>query len=388
MDDLVGSAFAGYSVERLLGRGAAGRVFLARHGRLDRACALKIFDREAVAGDRFVEEGRAAAALVHPHIITVHAIGEAEGVPFLEMEYVRGGTLLGRGTLAPAEATAFLAQVASALAAAHDAGIVHRDVKASNVLVTPEGVAKLSDFGLARRLRDAAGDLCGTPEYMAPELFAGAPADARTDVYALGVLYHVLLAGAPPFRAATLQELMEGLRARVAEPPPGLPPRVAECLRALLARDPSERPADGAAAARMLAGALREARPLEALLRSSFSAEQEIGWELEGPRWRVRLRFPGGRGQTLFVEESGDLVLIWSACCPARPEHHEYALRLNAELPHGALCIRDVDGVPTFVAVDTHTRAGLDVEALRRSIVEVARRADEVEGRLAGTDER
>jgi serine/threonine-protein kinase len=384
VDDPVGRVIAGYRIERFLGRGAAGRVFLARHERLDRACALKLFE----PGAFFVEEGRAAAALVHPNIITVHAIGEAAGVPFLEMEYVRGGTLHGRGTLAPGEATAFAAQVAAALAAAHGAGIVHRDVKASNVLVTPEGVAKLSDFGLARRAPDAKAGICGTPEYMAPELFAGKPGDARSDVYALGVLFHVLLSGMTPFRAATLGELLKGARAGPAERPSGLPPRVAGCLDAFLAYDAAARPQDGAAAGRMLAGALREARPLDALLRTAFSAEQEIGWEREGGRYRVRLRFPGGRGQTLFVEEAKELVLIWSACCPARPTHHEYALRLNAELPHGALCIRDVDGAPTFVVVDTFLRTSVDVEALRRSIVEVARRADAVEKLLTGADER
>ncbi|MFI5403791.1 MAG: serine/threonine-protein kinase, partial [Planctomycetota bacterium] len=286
MDDPVGREIAGYKIEKFLGRGAAGRVFLARHERLDRPCALKRF----TPGAFFVEEGRAAAALVHQNIITVHAIGEAEGVPFLEMEYVRGGTLQGRGPLAPAEATAFAAQVAAALAAAHGAGIVHRDVKASNVLVTPEGVAKLSDFGLARRAPEPKGTICGTPEYMAPELFAGKPGDARSDVYALGVLFHVLLSGMTPFRAATLTELVEGARAGPAERPSGLPPRVAGCLGAFLAYDASARPQDGAAAGRMLADALREARPLDALLKAAFSAEQEIGWEREGGRYRVRLR--------------------------------------------------------------------------------------------------
>lgn len=396
MGDLAGREIAGYRIERLLGRGAMGRVFLARHGRLDRACALKVFDAAAVASDpafleRFVEEGRAAASLVHPNVITVHAIGEADGLHFLEMEYVRGGTLADRareGALPPTDATWLAEQVASALAIAHGAGIVHRDVKASNVLVTADGVAKLSDFGLARRVRDPARDLCGTPEYMAPELFVGAPGDARTDVYALGVLYHVLLAGAPPFQGKTVAELLRQLRTSDVEPAPGLPPRVSDCLRALLARDPRERPADGAAARTMLDAALRDARPLDALLRAAFSSEQGIGWEREGGKYRMRLRLPGGRGQTLYVEETDDLLLIWSACAPADAAHHEYALRLNAEIPHGAVCIRDVAGVPTYVVVDTYPRPSADVESLRRSVVEVARRADEVEHLLTGNDER
>lgn len=189
-----------------------------------------------------------------------------------------------------------------------------------------------------------------------------------------------------PSHGATLGDLVKGIF-NPARPPQGLQSRMASCLEALLARDPSERPANGAAAERLLRAALREALPLDALLRLSFSPEQEIEWEREGPRYRVRLRLPGGRRHTLFVEEPGDLLLIWGACCPARANRHEYALRLNAEIAHGAVCIRDVESVPTFVVVETYPRTSVDVEALRRSVVEVAQRAEEVAGLLARTDE-
>ncbi|MCY2962291.1 MAG: protein kinase [Planctomycetota bacterium] len=220
-DPLIGADFDVYRIEALLGKGGMGRVYLARHKDLHRSCALKVLmpelveeDREFV--DRFLNEGRAAAALSHPNVITVHAVGQERALYFLEMEFVPGRSLRqiirDEHRLAPLRATALAARIADGLAEAHRLGIIHRDLKPDNVLMTLQGIPKIADFGLAKIIRHATkgtGEpLCGTPQFMAPELFDGAPASAATDVYALGVTYFLMLSGRLPYHGETLAVLM------------------------------------------------------------------------------------------------------------------------------------------------------------------------------------
>jgi serine/threonine-protein kinase len=400
---LAGSALDVYEIESLLGCGGMGHVYTARHAKLNRPCALKILAPH-VSDDpqyleRFHEEARAAAALVHPNIVTVHAIGEARGYHFLEMELVQAGSLQKllreRGRLPVIRATSLAVEIAEGLARAHSGGIVHRDLKPDNVLLTHQGIAKLADFGLAKRI--VAGDelasregLIGTPNYMAPELFRVESAGPASDVYALGVTYFLMLSGSLPFRCGDLSELISTVIARpapdVREFRADVPAELSECLGQLLAHRAKDRPGNGAEAARLLRAALGKARDMESLLREAFSDEQGIRWTREKGRYRLTLRFQDGRGQTVFVETTGDLVQIYSTCCPAQPEHYEFALRLNAEIPHGGLAVRDVEGRKLFVMTDTYPRATLDVEEVRRSVLEVAQRADAVEKRLSGMD--
>ncbi|MFM7162902.1 MAG: serine/threonine-protein kinase, partial [Planctomycetaceae bacterium] len=221
-DPLLGSDFHVYQVESVLGQGGMGRVYLARHRDLHRRCALKILlpelvERQSNFIERFMNEGRAAAALSHPNIITVHAVGQERDTYFLEMEFVPGRSL-GRvlhdeQRLNPLKATLLAARIADGLAEAHRLGIVHRDLKPDNVLLTLQGVPKIADFGLAKVVRaglmNASGEpLCGTPHFMAPELYNGAPATPATDVYALGVTYFLMLAGRVPFSGRTLTAVM------------------------------------------------------------------------------------------------------------------------------------------------------------------------------------
>src|SRR5262249_28699258 len=172
----------------------------------ERDCALKIMDSALVSRqpglrDQFLAEARAVANLMHPHIVTIYNLGSADGLHYIEMEYVPGGQtlrdmLVHEGPLEPVRAVALARQVVLALGAAHDSGLVHRDIKPANVLLTGTGEAKLADFGLVRRLDELAqggAPLAGTPSFMAPELFSGTPASTASDIYAVGgLLFHCL----------------------------------------------------------------------------------------------------------------------------------------------------------------------------------------------------
>jgi serine/threonine-protein kinase len=192
-----------------------GEVYRARDAVLERQVAIKVLHR-SLAGDRgFVErfrrEARAAANLNHPNIVAVHDWGAVDGIYFMVMEHVAGVSareiLIAEGLLAPAQAADVLVQTLAALDHAHRQGIVHRDVKPENLMITPEGVVKVTDFGLARAYADAqiteAGTVTGTVQYLSPEQLQGEPADPRTDLYALGIVAYELLTGRLPFTGET-----------------------------------------------------------------------------------------------------------------------------------------------------------------------------------------
>jgi serine/threonine-protein kinase len=385
-----------------------GRVYLAHHTDLHRRCALKVLSPRAAAHDvdyvsRFYHEGRAAAALIHPNVITTHAIGQDQGYHFLEMELVTGPSLqqlIGdQGRLTPVRATSLMAQVAEGLAAAHREKIVHRDLKPDNILLTHRGLPKIADFGLAKRVlwQDglSAGHLVGTPNFMAPELFQGEPAAPASDIYALGVSYFVLLTGQFPYTGSSLGDLMH---AAMNEPHPNvrrelpeIPLEMAECLSLLMAKSPANRPRDGIEAAQLLRAILGHVRDIDSLLHEAFLDDPNVSWRRGGQRYRLEINLADGRRQAVFVEPSDHgaadrLLLIYSICCRAQPEYYEYALRLNAEIAHGGLSIREVDGELRFCMVDTYPRGTVDPEEVRRSVLEVAMRADAIEQLLTGAD--
>ncbi|MCU1383076.1 MAG: prkC 28 [Acidobacteria bacterium] len=220
--DLAGRIVGTYTIERRIGAGGMGEVYLARDAKLDRPVALKLLSRDlALNADRlrrFHAEARAASSLNHPHILVIHDFGELDGRPFMVSEYVEGETLrqrLERGAMPIAEAVTIALQIAAALAAAHARGLVHRDIKPENVMLRRDGYAKVLDFGLAklvaRERRGAAesdpdtqpGMVMGTPRYMSPEQARGKDVDARSDIWSLGVLIYEMVAGRPPFAGAT-----------------------------------------------------------------------------------------------------------------------------------------------------------------------------------------
>ena len=256
-----GSRVAGYLLEEEVGAGGMAVVFRARDERLDRPVALKLLAPGLAADEefrhRFLRESRAAAAVDDPHIIPVYEAGEAGGVLFIAMRYVSGGDvrdLLRReGPLAPARVAAIISPVASALDAAHAAGLVHRDVKPANMLIDarpgrPDHVY-LSDFGLAKPGSASAltgtGVYLGTAAYMAPEQIQGQGVDGRADQYALGCAAFELLCGGAPFER---DQDMAVIWAHLSVPPPlvvsrraGLPPGVDEVLSKVLAKAPDDR---------------------------------------------------------------------------------------------------------------------------------------------------
>ncbi|MFH0521550.1 serine/threonine-protein kinase [Streptomyces sp. M41] len=235
--ELIGRQVAGYRIEREIGRGGMAVVYQARDLRLERTVALKLLAPELARNDtfrrRFTHESRAAASIDHPHIVPVFEAGETDGVLYIAMRYVSGSDLrhlLDRqGPLTPPTALRIAAQVASALDAAHEHGLVHRDVKPGNILVArgtdsdhPEHVY-LTDFGLTKKSLSltgftTVGQFVGTLDYVAPEQISGKPVDARCDVYGFACVVYECLAGHPPFRRDDDMALLWAHQ--YAEPPP------------------------------------------------------------------------------------------------------------------------------------------------------------------------
>jgi eukaryotic-like serine/threonine-protein kinase len=262
-DPLVGRIVDGrYAVTARIARGGMATVYLALDRRLDREVALKVMHGH-LADDpqftaRFIREARSAARLSHPGVVAVFDQGEDEGLLYLAMEYLRGRTLrevLGElGVLTPGEALDVLEPALEALAAAHAAGIVHRDVKPENVILTDDGRVKVADFGLARAasaLTSTSGVLMGTAAYMAPELIADGVADARSDVYAVGVLLFEMVTGRQPFSGDVPLRVAYRHVHEDVPPPSAVVPRLPEPLDVLVtaatARNPDGRPANAGA---------------------------------------------------------------------------------------------------------------------------------------------
>jgi TolB-like protein/Tfp pilus assembly protein PilF len=260
-DDEDNATIGRYRVARRLGRGGMGVVYLAHDPRLDRSVALKLLppylSADAEAARRLTEEAKAASALDHPHIITIYEIGEtADERLFLAMAFYEGETLrerITRGPLPVEEAIGLAVQVAEGLAAAHRKGIVHRDVKPENLLVTADGVLKILDFGLAKvggQAHTRPGVTPGTAAYMSPEQTRGAPVDPRTDLWSLGVVIYEMLAGQRPFRgegAALVHGIRHDEPAPLRQLRPELPTGPARVVERCLAKDPAARYPDAGA---------------------------------------------------------------------------------------------------------------------------------------------
>jgi serine/threonine protein kinase len=266
-----GSTIAGYEVEAVVGSGGMGILYRARQLRLDRPVALKLVEsevaREPLVRERLRREARTVAALDHPNVVPLYEAGEEEGTVYIVTRWVDGtelGSLIRRdGPLDPRRAARIAAQIASALEVAHEKGLVHRDVKPSNVLVTSEDHVYLTDFGLTKRAESASGftapgQMLGTIDYVAPEQIEGGEADTRGDVYGLACVLYETLSGAAPFASASggMAKMWAHLNA---EPPsareqrPDVPEALDELIRRGLAKRPDERPS----AARFRAAALR-----------------------------------------------------------------------------------------------------------------------------------
>jgi predicted ATPase/serine/threonine protein kinase len=288
-----GEHIGGYRVERLLARGGMGEVYLASDEALGRRVALKLLPAELADNPafrrRFLVESRLAASLDHPHIVPIYEAGETDGRLFIAMRYVEGddlGTLIGRdGPLSPERALGLLRGVADALDAAHDRGLVHRDVKPGNILVAPTARggehAYLADFGLVKQLGSGAdftqsGQLLGSLDYIAPEQIEGRPIDGRADVYSLACVLYEALTGHPPFPGerdvATLWAHLQAARPRPSDIRPDLAP-----LDPVIARGMAVDPAERYPSAGELVGAARHVLDDGTGLRSSTSEPTTAG---------------------------------------------------------------------------------------------------------------
>ena len=253
-----------YRLGPVLGRGGMGEVREATDQRLGRSVAVKLLQPSMAsdpgARNRFEDEARSAAKLVHPNTVAVFDTGEHEGIPYIVMEYLPGRTLadeIAEGPLAPARVRTVALQVLGALEAAHRAGVIHRDIKPGNILLTTDGTAKVGDFGIAKTAEGldhtATGMILGTPSYLAPERILGAPATERSDLYATGVVLYEALTGSKPFAART--PLATAAAIQHGDPPPltdartGADPGLIAAIERAMAKDPERRFASAAAMA-------------------------------------------------------------------------------------------------------------------------------------------
>ncbi len=358
----------GYEIKGELGRGGMGVVYLARHVRLNRACALKMILAGAHASPedvaRFVTEAEAIARLQHPHIVQIHHIGEAEGLPYFELEYLSGGSLDRQldGTPWPAPRAARLAeQVALGIAEAHRQGIVHRDLKPSNVLLAAEGTPKVSDFGLAKMLDSKSAitrseSVMGSPSYMAPEQALGRSKEAApaVDVYAVGAILYELLTGRPPFRGTTALETLEQVKTTEPVPPsrlvPGMPHDIETIALKCLQKEPGKRYAGAPALAEDLRR-FQEGRPITA--RRSTAAER---------CWRWCRRNPGLAGANIAAATLTTVLAIVSTIAAGIFYHQRdqisHALVQARDSEAGAIKARTDTRVHLLDALQARARAG------------------------------
>lgn len=254
-----------YRLEAVIANGGMGQVWRALDQTLGRQVAVKVVRPEAAEEsgflDRFRAEARNSAALQHPNIVTVYDFGEGKHSAYMVMELIEGQPLSAvireRGALPPAEAIEILFQAALALQAAHEAGVVHRDVKPANIVVDSDGYARLADFGISRALGEApltqTGEVLGTAHYLSPEQVQGQPAGPASDIYSLAVVGYEMLTGMRPFAG---DSMVTTALAHVSQPAPALPDHIRDPLRttimAGLAKLPQERPSSAAEFARAL----------------------------------------------------------------------------------------------------------------------------------------
>jgi serine/threonine-protein kinase len=249
-DTVLGQTIGGCVIFALLGAGGMGRVYLAHHESLCKDVVVKILPAELAKNkrtvERFLREARSAARLEHLNVVAVHDVGTTDaGLHYMIMQYVDGPNvedlIVAQGPSEPASALALITQAADALAAAHRANILHRDIKPDNLLLTASGTLKVADFGLAKDLNSelrltADGCMIGTPLYMAPEIGRVKAVDGRVDIYSLGVVFYYLLTGVQPFRGFSVLDILSAKAHDALTPPEQLCPHLSDDYRRVLGK--------------------------------------------------------------------------------------------------------------------------------------------------------
>ncbi|HCS48071.1 MAG: hypothetical protein A2V45_10595 [Candidatus Aminicenantes bacterium RBG_19FT_COMBO_58_17] len=325
---MIGQTLKHYRIEELLGMGGMGVVYRARDTKLQRPVALKLLKPELIADpvrkSRFLVEAQSAAAVTHPAIASVYDIDEADGTMFIAMEYIEGrtvGRLISEGELDLRGAVEIGHQIAAGLARAHEANIIHRDIKSDNIMVTRDGHAKLLDFGLAKlldpglteddlpaevsrtltreRVHTIAGTVLGTTNYMSPEQARGRPVDSRSDIFSLGVVLYEMVTGELPFSRETALDTMHAIVFEEAKPVPSLrrnlPPQVHQIISRCLRKRPEDRYPD----ARHLADDLKR---LEQTIETGTSLSLPAGERIRGWLESVKTSVPlGNKGLIILA---------------------------------------------------------------------------------------
>ncbi len=412
-DSLIGRVMAErYHILKRIGEGGMGRVYLGEHVKMNRQCAIKVMspalvnDHESAA--RFAREASNAARIIHPNVAAVFDYGESEGLVYLVMEYVEGeplARLLAREAPLSVDRSLELArQIADGLGAAHELGIVHRDLKPDNILVSRNKggreVVKVVDFGIAKAIQENAGDaltrtglVIGTPEFMSPEQLLGDPIDARSDLYALGCIMHLMLTASPPFAAATREQM---IKRRLSEEAPhiqhldrGLPDSLDRIVNRLLARSPADRYGSAAELRDALSGTHARRLDVEGTVRSSKPTPRSAPTQafetaaLAPTEQTEQARRPGNRWAAL----AAGVVVLVGAAFVVRGAGARDGASVPADSARGANFVNAAPA-PSVVAsppvatpkkpavvVDSATRARRLAEKQRRDSIRAATRA-------------
>ncbi|MCU6479172.1 Stk1 family PASTA domain-containing Ser/Thr kinase [Arthrobacter sp. A2-55] len=347
-DPLVGSTVDGrYLVLSKVARGGMSTVYLAKDIRLNRNIALKILHPHLAVDNAFIErlqrEAWSAASLSHPHVVQIHDHGAGTGHAYLVLEYIDGYTLRDvidtNGALTPRQALDLMDPIVEGLAAAHSAGLVHRDVKPENVLISHSGWVKIGDFGLSRAVttNTNTATLLGTVAYIAPELVNGQGGDARSDIYSAGIMLYELLTGAQPFRGTVpIAVAMQHVRDDVPPPSaavPGLPAEMDELVRYMSEKDPDNRPANGASL-------LEDLRHIRATLTPAELDAGGSSTRADAPAWAdggVTEAIPAGSGGEAgkLAADSGDTTVLAAAVHPTSVLPAGRRLYVDEAVPDG-----------------------------------------------------
>ena len=369
-----------FEIGALVGTGGYAAVFRAEDPLLRRAVAIKVLDPTRVAGadaDRFLAEARTVATIEHPHIVPLYEAGREGDIAYLAMRFFPEGSLTGRleraGRLSPAEVVRLGIEVAEALEAAHQRGVVHLDIKPDNILLDGDGNAAVTDFGIAQ-LIGARGDdepmaPSGTPHYMSPEHVAGDVVDGRADVYALGVVLYEAATGRPPITGDSAQQVMANQVARSPQPiaslAPELPTALARVITRALAKDPAERWASAGA----MAQALRAAGDADRLL-----APREVRKRTRRRWYRRTVVLLGLLGAGLALAIAAAIGLWRIATSGDRPALDAMAPLIPAGVLDSVTALGLLGGADTALYVFVPAGAGLD-EALVVTTREIVHRA-------------
>ena len=380
------TVFGRYEITGKLGEGAMGVVYSAKDNALGRVVALKMVSAELSSDDelqkRFRREAEAIGRLNHPSVVTVYDLGQAEGQLYMAMELLEGEDLRklidGRAEITLADRVRVLVQIAEGLGYAHSRGVVHRDVKPANILVTAAGKVKLLDFGLARVASGATitrrGVILGTPDYMAPEQAMGKEVDHRTDIFSAGSVFYEFLTFQKPFRGKTLHAVLYQILQEQPDPilsvNPELPMRLAAIVDRMMRKEPDERWPSMGDVARELSGvyvALRRSRGLSALPPSAPPTD-EARAKARDRFLRARADLEAGRFEPALAVASEGL-----AADPANEEGAEIAWRAGRALgrrrPAGTLSREEEARVSALIA---RAAPGQPADQVKAALAELA----------------